>query len=81
MGEKRAYCRELFISFDSYDVEVDAKLLKRNRVHLKSAGKPPNSEKTQKPNADAKVRAPEIKKSSSNPVPSSTELQSESTNG
>ena len=54
--------------FCSYDVEVDGKLLRRNRVHLKPTGKPPNLEKTKS--------ASESKKSSSNPVPSSTELES-----
>ena len=62
--------------FRSYDVEVDGR---RNRVHLKPAGKPPNLEKTQSgpnPKADDKVRASETKKSSSNAVPSSTKLKS-----
>ena len=66
--------------FRSYDVEVDGKLLRRNRVHLKPAGKPPNLEKTQsapKPNANVKDRASETKHSSSNPVPSSKQLKSE----
>ena len=66
--------------FRSYDVEVDGKLLRRNRVHLKPAGKPPNLEKTQstpKPNANIKDRASETKHSSSNPVPSSKQLKSE----
>ena len=65
--------------FRSYDVEVNGKLLRRNGVHLKPAGKPPNLEKTQSdpnPKADVKVRAMETKKSSSNAVPSSTELKS-----
>ena len=55
--------------FRSYDVEVDGKLLRRNRVHLKPAGKPPNLEKTKSdlnPKADVKVRASETKKTSSN---------------
>ena len=68
--------------FRSYDVEVDGKLLRRNRVHLKPAGKLPNLEKTQsapKPNANVKDRASEIKHSSSNPVPSSKQLKSEPT--
>ena len=45
-----------------YDVEVDGDFLRRSRVHLKPAGKPPNLEKTQsgpKPKADDKVRASE----------------------
>ena len=29
-------------SFRSYDVEVDGKFLRRNLVHLKPVGKPPN---------------------------------------
>ena len=65
--------------FRSYDVEVDGKLLRRSRVHLKPAGKPPNLEKTQcdpNPKADVKVRSSETKKSSSNAVPSSTKLKS-----
>jgi len=65
--------------FHSYDVEVDGKLLRRNRVHLKPVGKPPNLEKTQSaqnPRADVKVPASETKKSSSNPVPSSTKRKS-----
>jgi len=68
--------------FHSYDVEVDGKLLRRNHVHLKPAGKPPNLEKTQSaqnPKADVKVRSSETKKSSSNPVPSSTKRKSEPT--
>ena len=55
--------------FRSYDVEVDGKLLRRNRVHLKPAGKQPNLEKIQSdptPKADVKVRASETTKSSSN---------------
>ena len=66
--------------FCSYDVEVDGKLLQRNRVHLKTVGKLPNLEKTQsapKPNANVKDRASETKHSSSNPVPSSKQLKSE----
>ena len=66
--------------YSSYDVEVDGKLLRRNRVHLKPAGTPTKPEKTQsaqKPKAGIKVRAPETKRSSSDPVPSSTKLQSE----
>ena len=66
--------------FYSYDVEVDDKLLRRNRVHLKPAGKLPNLEKTQsapKPNANVKDRASEIKHSCLNPVPSSKQLKSE----
>ena len=65
--------------FRSYDVEVNGKLLRRNGVHLKPAGKPPNLEKTQSdpnPKADVKVHATETKKSSSNAVPSSTKLKS-----
>ena len=66
----------------SYDVEVDGKTLRRNRLHLKPIGKPTNPEKTQSaqnPNAYVKVSAPDTKKSSSNPVPSATKIQSEST--
>ena len=62
--------------FRSYDVEVDGR---RNRVHLKPAGKPSNLEKTQSdpnPKADVKVRASETKKSSSHAVPSSAKLKS-----
>ena len=62
--------------FRSYDVEVDGKLLRRNRIQLKPAGKPLNLEI---PKADVKVRASETKKSSSNPVPSSTKRKSEPT--
>ena len=65
--------------FRSYHVAVDDKLLRRNRVHLKPTGKPPNLEKTQSdpnPKADVKVRASETEKSSSNAVPSSTKLKS-----
>jgi len=68
--------------FRSYDVEVDGKLLRRNRAHRKSTGKLPNLEKTQSAQSsktDGKDRASESKKSSSNPVPSSTKLKSEST--
>ena len=68
--------------FRSYDVEVDGKLLRRNRAHLKSTGKRPNLEKTQSAQTsktDVKDRASESKKSSSNAVPSSTKLKSEST--
>ena len=66
--------------FPLYDVEVDGKLPRRNCVHLKPSGKPPNLEKTQSaenPRADVKVPASETKKSSSNPVPSSTKRKSE----
>ena len=66
--------------FRSYDVEVDGKLLQRNRVRLKPAGKPPNLKKTQsapKPNANVKDHASGTKHSSSNPVPSSKQLKSE----
>ena len=80
-GQK--WSKELIVQnhpFRSNDVEVDGKLLRRNHVHLKPAGKPPNLEKTQSaPNpkeADLKVRASETKKSSSNAVPSSTTLKS-----
>ncbi|PFX31971.1 Uncharacterized protein K02A2.6 [Stylophora pistillata] len=55
---------------------------RRNRVHLKPAGKPPNTEKTQSapnPNAKVKVRASETKISSLNPVSSSTKVKSEPT--
>ena len=68
--------------FRSYDVEVDGKLLRRNRVHLKPTGKPPNLERrqsAQNPKADVKVRASESKKSSSNSVSSSTKLKSQPT--
>ena len=68
--------------FRSYDVEVDGKLLRRNRVHLKPTGKPPKPEKTQsapKPNANVKDRALETKHSSSTPVPSSKQPKSEPT--
>ena len=66
--------------FRSYDVEVDGKLIRRNHVHLKPAGKLPNLERTQSaqnPKADVKVPASETQKSSSNPVPSSTKCKSE----
>ena len=61
-----------------YDVEVDGDFLRRSRVHLKPAGKPPNLERTQSaPNPNAvKVRASKTKKSSSNTVPGSTKLKS-----
>ena len=68
--------------FRSYDVEVDGKLLRRNRVHLKPTGKPPKPEKTQsapKPNANVKDRALETKHSSLTPVPSSKQPKSEPT--
>ena len=68
--------------FRSYDVEVDGKLLRRNRVHLKATGKPPNLERrqsAQNPKADVKVRTSESKRSSSNSVPSSTKLKSQPT--
>lgn len=68
--------------FRAYDVEVDGKLLRRNRVHLKPAGKPPNLEKrqsAQNPKADVKVRASETKTSSSISVPSATKLKSQPT--
>ena len=60
------------LPYRSYNVEVDGKTLRRNRVHLKPIGKPTNPEKThsaQKPNAYVKVSAPDTKNSSSNPVP------------
>ena len=53
--EKRTYCSEQ--SIRSYDVEMDGKLLRRNRVRLKPAGKPPTLEKTQSasnPKADVR---------------------------
>ena len=68
--------------FRSYDIEVDGKLLRRNCVHLKPAGKPPHLEKrqsTQNPKADVKVRASETKTSRSNSVPSSMKLKSQPT--
>ena len=68
--------------FRSYDVEVDGKLRRRNRVHLKPTGKPPNPERrqsAQNPKGDVKVLASESKKSSSNSVPSSTKLKSQPT--
>ena len=68
--------------FRSYDVAVDGKLLRRNRVHLKPTGKPPNLEKRQSdpnPKADVKVRASETEQSSSNAVPNSTKLKSVTT--
>ena len=68
--------------FRSYVVEVDEKLLRRNRAHLKSRGNLPNLEKTQSAQTsktDVKDHVSESKKSSSNPVPSSTKLKSEST--
>ena len=61
---------------------MDGKLLRRNRVHLKPTGKPPNLERkqsAQNPKADVKVCASESKKSSSNSVPSSTKLKSQPT--
>ena len=66
--------------FRSYDVEVDGKLLRRNCLRSKPAGKPPNLEKTQsapKPNANVKDRASETKHSTLNPVPNSKQLKSE----
>ena len=63
--------------FYSYDVEVDDKLLRRNRVHLKPAGKLEKTQSAPKPNANVKDRASEIKHSSSNPEPSSKQLKSE----
>ena len=68
--------------FRAYDVEVDGKLLRRNRVHLKPAGKPLNLDKrqsAQNPKADVKVRASETKTSSSNSVPSPPKLKSQPT--
>ena len=68
--------------FRAYGVEVDSKLLRRNRVHLKPAGKPLNLDKrqsAQNPKADLKVCASETKTSSSNSVPSSTKLKSQPT--
>ncbi|XP_067023093.1 uncharacterized protein [Acropora muricata] len=68
--------------FRAYDVEVDCKLLRRNRVHLKPAGKPLNLDKrqsAQNPKAEVKVRASETKTSSSNSVPSSPKLKSQPT--
>ena len=59
---------------------MDGKFLRRNRLHLKPAGKPPNLEKTQsapKPNANVRDRASETKHSSFNPVPGSKQLKSE----
>ena len=66
--------------FRAYDVEVDGKLLTRNRVHLKPAGKSLNLDKrqsAQNPKADVKVRASEAKTSSSNSVPSPPKLKSQ----
>ena len=69
-------------AFCSYDVGVDGKLLRRNRVHLKPTGNMPKVEKrqsAQNPKADVKVCASETKTSSSNSVPSSTKLKSQPT--
>ena len=60
------------LPYHSYNVEVDGKTLRRNRVQLKPVGKPTNLGKTQsaqKPNAYVKVSAPDTKNSSSNSVP------------
>ncbi|KAK2571051.1 Transposon Ty3-I Gag-Pol polyprotein [Acropora cervicornis] len=68
--------------FRAYDVEVDGKLLRTNRVHLKPAVKPLNLDKrqsAQNPKADVKVRASETKTSSSNSVPSPPKLKSQPT--
>ena len=62
--------------FRSYDVAVDDKLLRRNRVHLKPAGKPPNLEKTQSDlNPKAVPSYTKLKSASTKPVKSDKKME------